>query len=79
MAEYDASAPPPSYDNVGGGDQVAAGGAGGGRAGGTGWRRWVHLEWIRLPLGMLKLAEGALTLLSLIIVGSIRDQVRNRR
>jgi hypothetical protein len=39
----------------------------------TGWRRVVHLSWLRMPLGILKLVEVVVVLLALAIMGSIRN------
>jgi len=38
-----------------------------------GWRRFVHLHWIRMPMGLLKVVEFAIVLLALAIMGSIRS------
>ena len=39
----------------------------------TGVRRLIHLQWLRMPLGILKLVECVIVLLALAIMGSIRN------
>jgi len=37
----------------------------------TGWRRFVHLHWLRRPVGMLKIAEFVIVFLAVCIMGSV--------
>ena len=37
----------------------------------SGWRRYVHLEYCRRPIGILKVFEWIVSLLALIIMGSL--------
>ena len=40
-----------------------------------GWRRFVHLQWTRQKLGMLKIAEAIVVFLAMCIMGSVSNVV----
>jgi len=38
-----------------------------------GWKRFFHFEWIRMPMGLLKLVEFVIVIIALAIMGGLRS------